>query len=89
MVWRGERGKKYLVLPAARYGNVLSTPQPSRGWEQDENKLYHDVLLPPHHQYIAFYLWLKYGFKADAVVHVGDAWDARMAAGKGNWVHLR
>lgn len=71
MIWQGVQGKKFLVLPAVRYGNILFTPQPSRGWEQDENKLYHDVLLPPHHQYVAFYLWLKYGFEADAVVHVG------------------
>ncbi|MFB3926228.1 MAG: cobaltochelatase subunit CobN [Syntrophales bacterium] len=71
MIWRGAPGKKFLVLPAALYGNVLLAPQPSRGWEQDENKLYHDVLLPPHHQYIAFYLWLKNEFRADAVVHIG------------------
>ncbi|MBN2872889.1 MAG: cobaltochelatase subunit CobN, partial [Halothiobacillaceae bacterium] len=44
---------------------------PARGWSQDAVKLYHDVTLPPHHQYIAFYLWLKRWFQADAVVHVG------------------
>ena len=70
MVWQ-VRGEKFLVLPAVRYGNILFAPQPSRGWEQDENKLYHDVLLPPHHQYIAFYLWLKHWFRADAVAHIG------------------
>ena len=71
MIWKDDGGRKFLVLPSVRYGNVLFAPQPSRGWEQDENKLYHDVLLPPHHQYVAFYLWLKNAFKADAVVHVG------------------
>ena len=32
---------------------------------------YHDVTLPPHHQYLAFYLWLQKSFQADAMVHVG------------------
>jgi len=71
MIWESQRGEKFVVLPVLRYGNILFTPQPSRGWEQDENKLYHDVLMPPHHQYVAFYLWLKKKFRADAVVHVG------------------
>ena len=34
-------------------------------------KLYHDTTLYPHHQYIAAYLWLKYGFNADAMIHLG------------------
>ncbi|MEW6386372.1 MAG: cobaltochelatase subunit CobN [Thermodesulfobacteriota bacterium] len=71
MLWRDAGGQKYLVLPAVRYGNILFTPQPARGWDQDVQKLYHDVTLPPHHQYVAFYLWLKHGFKADAVAHIG------------------
>ncbi|OIP41648.1 hypothetical protein AUJ95_02960 [Candidatus Desantisbacteria bacterium CG2_30_40_21] len=66
MVWQGN-----IIIPAVRYGHVLFTPQPSRGWEQDVKKLYHDVTMPPHHQYIAFYLWLKKGFGADAVAHIG------------------
>jgi cobaltochelatase CobN len=71
MTWSNESGKKFIVLPGVRYGNILFTPQPSRGWEQDIKKAYHDVNIAPHHQYIAFYLWLKREFKADAVVHMG------------------
>ncbi|HCS76814.1 MAG TPA: cobalt chelatase [Syntrophaceae bacterium] len=82
MIWTGPRGKKYLVLPAMRYGNIIFTPQPSRGWEQDEKKLFHDVTLAPHHQYVAFYLWLKYGFGADAVVHVGTHGTHEWLSGK-------
>ena len=66
MLWQGN-----IVIPQVRYGNILFTPQPSRGWEQDVKKLYHDVTMPPHHQYIAFYLWLKKTFGADAVAHIG------------------
>ncbi|MFH1859551.1 MAG: cobaltochelatase subunit CobN [bacterium] len=66
MIWQGN-----IVIPQVRYGNILFTPQPSRGWEQDVKKLYHDVTLAPHHQYIAFYLWLKKTFGADALAHIG------------------
>ena len=77
MVWQGN-----IVIPAVRYGNILFTPQPSRGWEQDVKKLYHDVTLPPHHQYIAFYLWLKKGFGADAVSHIGTHGTHEWLSGK-------
>jgi cobaltochelatase CobN len=71
MIWRDAQGAKFLVIPAVRYGNLLFTPQPARGWEQDIKKAYHDVHVAPHHQYVAFYLWLQKGFKADAVAHIG------------------
>jgi len=71
MTWRDPNGKKFIVLPGVKYGNILFTPEPSRGLEQDVKKLYHDIHTAPHHQYIAFHLWLKRGFKADAVAHIG------------------
>ena len=71
LVWRDGKGTPYFVFPAQRYGNVLLAPQPTRGWEQDPQKLYHEVTLPPHHQYMAFYLWLQKEWRAHAMVHVG------------------
>ncbi len=82
MSWTGGSGTKYIVIPAVRYGNILFTPQPSRGWEQDSKKLYHDVTLAPHHQYIAFYLWLKKEFQADAVAHIGTHGTHEWLSGK-------
>jgi len=82
MTWQGASGTKYIVIPAVRYGNILFTPQPSRGWEQDSKKLYHDVTLAPHHQYVAFYLWLKNGFQADAVAHIGTHGTHEWLSGK-------
>ncbi|MDA8339420.1 MAG: cobaltochelatase subunit CobN, partial [Nitrospiraceae bacterium] len=82
MTWHGASGTKYIVIPAVRYGNILLTPQPSRGWEQDSKKLYHDVILAPHHQYVAFYLWLKKGFQADAVAHIGTHGTHEWLSGK-------
>ncbi len=70
MIWRDRQGKPHFVFPAQRFGNLLFAPQPARGWG-DVKKMYHDVTLPPHHQYLAFYLWLQKSFKAHAMVHVG------------------
>ncbi len=63
--------KGSFVLPVIRLGNVVIAPQPQRGVSGDAWKLYHSHDVYPHHQYIAFYLWLKKVFRADAVVHLG------------------
>lgn len=70
MVWRDPRGVKNFVFPAQRFGKLLFAPEPARG-DGDVKKQFHDPALPPHHQYLAFYLWLQKGFKANAMVHVG------------------
>lgn len=82
MIWQDAGGKQYLVIPAVRYGNIIFTPQPARGWEQDVKKLYHDVTIPPHHQYVAFYLWLKNGFQADALGQIGTHGTHEWLSGK-------
>ncbi len=64
-------GAPALVVPAVQYGNVALLPQPARGWGEDLDQLYHAKDLAPHHQYVATYAWLREGFKADAIVHVG------------------
>ena len=60
-----------IIIPAIELDHVAIMPEPSRGWGDEAMKLYHDPTLYPHHQYIAAYLWLGYGFKADAMVHLG------------------
>ncbi|HWK42316.1 MAG TPA: cobaltochelatase subunit CobN [Croceibacterium sp.] len=64
-------GAVNLIIPAVQYGNVLLMPQPSRAWGEDLEKLYHAKGLAPTHQYVAAYAWLRNGYRADAVVHVG------------------
>jgi cobaltochelatase CobN len=66
-----QSGEQFLVIPKISFGNVILAPQPTRGWLQDEELLYHDKSIPPHHQYIAFYFWLREEFGVDAVVHFG------------------
>lgn len=59
------------IIPIVRYGNVVLLPQPARGAGENTEKMYHAKDLAPHHQYVAAYAWLRSGFKADAVIHVG------------------
>ncbi len=67
MVYKGN-----FIIPMVRISkNIIILPQPSRGWGQSPIKMYHDVTLPPHHQYIAVYLWLKKVFKADCFINLG------------------
>ena len=66
-----KNGVKYLVLPVIQYGNVILAPEPSRAYNQDMDALYHSGSVPPTHQYLAFYFWLKNDFKADAIIDMG------------------
>lgn len=60
-----------LLLPGLRFGNVFIGPQPPRGWEINEELLHANLSVPPPHQYLALYQWLKHDFKADALIHLG------------------
>ncbi|ACT47186.1 Magnesium chelatase [Methylotenera mobilis JLW8] len=60
-----------MVFPGIQFGNVFVGPQPPRGWEVDEELLHANTTIPPPHQYLGFYHWLKDTFKADALVHLG------------------
>ncbi len=71
-----------LCIPGIVVGNVFIGVQPSRGVHEDQEKLYHDKDLPPHHQYVTFYLWLRRGFRADAVIHLGTHGTLELLPGK-------
>jgi cobaltochelatase CobN len=64
-------GGPAFIIPEVQFGNVVLMPQPARGSGEDPEKMYHAKDLAPPHQYVAAYAWLRDGFKADAVVHVG------------------
>ncbi|WP_206606350.1 cobaltochelatase subunit CobN [Steroidobacter cummioxidans] len=63
--------KGKLVLPGVRFGKIFVGPQPPRGWELNEELLHANTSIPPTHQYLAFYFWLRHEFRADAIVHLG------------------
>jgi len=64
-------GKKYIVIPGMYFGNIFVGPEPQRGWEADAGKFYHSTVVPPPHQYLAWYAWVNQKFGADAQVHIG------------------
>lgn len=71
-----------LVLPIIDAGNVALCVQPSRGVHEDRQKAYHDKRLTPHHQYVAFYLYLRERLRADAIIHVGTHGTIEFLPGK-------
>ena len=60
-----------MLLGRIRFGNVVLMPQSLPGEGADESKLIHGAKMAPPHTYIATYLYLRHGFKADAVMHLG------------------
>ena len=70
MMVQGETGPS-VMIPAVQYGSIALLPQPARGAGENLEQLYHANDLAPPHQYMATYAWLRDGFRADAVIHVG------------------
>lgn len=68
MVYIAHNGARFLVIPALMYGNILIAPHPDWGYEQTQKALMSTGALPPHHQYLAFFLWLQHQWNADAWV---------------------
>jgi cobaltochelatase CobN len=60
-----------MLFPGLHFGNIFIGPQPPRGWEVDEELLHANITIPPPHQYLGFYHWLRHEFRADALVHLG------------------
>ncbi|AMK14536.1 cobaltochelatase CobN [methanogenic archaeon mixed culture ISO4-G1] len=71
-----------MMMPGVIMGNVLVGIQPPRSWESNAERLYHDPILPPQHQYVAYYQWIRDVFKADAVIHLGTHGSLEWLPGK-------
>ncbi|WP_170428778.1 cobaltochelatase subunit CobN [Ruegeria arenilitoris] len=56
---------------ALRRGKALVALQPERGTPELRDDDYHDLSRTPRHSYVAFYLWLRQGLGADALIHIG------------------
>lgn len=64
-------GRDALRLDVLQFGNIVIGLQPSMGVPGDPMRLLFERSFTPHHQYVGFYAWLRHGFSADALVHVG------------------
>ena len=60
-----------LAVTRLDFGNVVLLPQPAAGTGSDTFKMVHGTDAAPTHAYIAPYLWIQHGFKADALIHFG------------------
>ncbi len=58
-------------LRHVRLGRLLLAIEPARGSHLDRKASYHDPDLPPCHLYVAFQLWLRRVWRAQAVIHLG------------------
>ena len=72
-----------ILVPGTMDGHLFLTVQPSRQYGMDPSKAYHDPKIPPTHQYLAFYYWLRHVWKADAVIHMGTHGNLEWLPGKG------
>ena len=63
--------KTKIVIPGIVKGNVFIGYQPIRAWSDKFEELYHDPVMMANHQYLEFYRWLQYDFKANMIVHMG------------------
>ena len=71
-----------LLVPGITFGNIFLGFQPPRGYFEDPSKTYHDSGIVPHHQYLAYYMWLQNEFKADLLVHFGTHGTLEFLPGK-------
>ena len=60
-----------LALARLRFGNIVLLPQLPAGSGDNDFEMVHGTDAAPPHSYIASYLWVQYGFKADALIHFG------------------
>ena len=60
-----------LGLARIQFGNVVIMPQPAAGGGTNEFQMVHGTDAAPPHTYVAAYLWMQHGFKADAMIHFG------------------
>lgn len=72
-----------LVVSRIRFGNVVLLPQPTTGGaDDDEVRSIHGTNKAPPHFYLGAYLWARFGFRADAIVHFGTHGSLEFTYGK-------
>lgn len=59
------------ALPRIELGNIVLLPQLAAGAGDDDFAIVHGTDAAPPHAYIASYLWARYAFRADAIIHFG------------------
>lgn len=73
---------KAFPIRTLAFGNLIVGVQPGRGSGLDAKESHHDGTIPPTHEYIAFYLWLRLAFQMDAIIHMGKHGNLEWMPGK-------
>ncbi len=76
-------GEQAFVIPRMNLGNLIVLPQGMRGKDAKEHgALYHSTKTPINHAYMAFYLYARETFGADAFIHLGTHGSQEWLTGK-------
>ncbi len=70
------------TISGIQLGNIFVGIQPARGYDLDPSLNYHAPDLEPTLNYLAFYLWLKQEFQAQAIIHLGKHGNLEWLPGK-------
>ncbi|MDG1752547.1 MAG: cobaltochelatase subunit CobN, partial [Thalassotalea sp.] len=80
---REHNGEKKMVIPRMQVGNMIVLPQGMRSDNAEEHaSLYHSTKTPINHAYLAFYLYARETFGADAFIHLGTHGSQEWLTGK-------
>ncbi|MDR2706677.1 MAG: cobaltochelatase subunit CobN [Planctomycetaceae bacterium] len=85
-----EQNQSMLLVSRIRFGNIVILPQPTTAILTDEEMAQgnndsdsiHGTQKPLPHFYIAPYLWIRHGFRADVIVHFGTHGSLEFTQGK-------
>merc|ERR1719510_122658 len=71
-----------LLVYGKKFGNVFLGVQPTFGYEGDPMRLLFAKSASPHHGFAAFYTYLEFVLKADAILHFGTHGSLEFMPGK-------
>mmetsp|Transcript_40108 Transcript_40108/g.95936 ORF Transcript_40108/g.95936 Transcript_40108/m.95936 type:complete len:1488 (-) Transcript_40108:430-4893(-) len=71
-----------LLIYGKKFGNVFLGVQPTFGYEGDPMRLLFAKSASPHHGFAAFYTYLEFVLKADAILHFGTHGSLEFMPGK-------
>lgn len=89
MTWTAPDGKRSFVIPGVKLGNLFLGPQLLRASADQYTAVQHSATLPPHHGYIASFLYYRHTLGVDAMVQMGRhgtlEWLPGKNAGQAGW----
>lgn len=89
MAWKAPDGRKFFVIPGVAFENVFIGPQLLRASSAEYTNVQHSGTLPPHHGYVAAYLYYRHQLGVDAIIHMGRhgtlEWLPGKNAGQAGW----